>query len=112
MSAREDEIIATGTQIVWLLQDTQSFDDAGGQDSFDFFSSLSVESGVFVGDLTTEPNLSTDDARTTWEDNNVNSFRSSRGSTMLVRKRDMQIVFGGDRPPVDTLLEEIANVAP
>ena len=112
MSAREDEIIATGTQIVWLLQETTGFDNASGQDSLDFYTSVSASSGLFVGDLTTDPNLSTDEARTTWEDNNVNSFRTSRGSTMLVRKRDMQIVFGGNRPPVDTILEEIANVAP
>ena len=112
MSARADEIIAADTQIVWLLQDTQSYENASGDDSFNFFTSISASRGVFVGDASTVPNLANGEDNTTWEDNSVNSFRGGRGSTMLVRKRDMKMVYGSDRPTVDTILREIGEIEP
>ena len=104
MKDREDEIIATNTQIVWVMSQSSSFGFASNSEAGDFYSdSIRSNVGIRVGDDET----STPDAFDT------SPFRGGRGLWMVVRKSDLNVVHQAPLSPypsVDTILDEIAGV--
>ena len=112
MKNGEQDILAAGAQIVWIMQDAQNFaDPANGANSNTFWEDV-IQTGVGlrVGDDTTLP------INSAFEDETLNEFLGFRGTLIIVRKRDMQIFFGadvdsgGDMPP-SAIIEQI-NLIP
>ena len=108
MKNGEQDILAAGAQIVWIMQDAQDFQSvADGPNSHTFWEdTVQSDVGLRVGDDTTLP------INSAFEDDTLNEFLRFRGSLMVVRKRDMRIFFGadvdsgGDMPP-SAIIDEI-----
>jgi hypothetical protein len=108
----EQDILAAGAQIIWIMQDAQNFaTPADGPASHTFYEDVVLsDAGLRVGDDTTLP------INSAFEDETLNEFLRFRGSVIIVRKRDMQMFFGidvdsgGDMPP-PAIIEQI-NLIP
>ena len=104
MKDREDEIIATNTQIVWVMSQASDFGFAGNIQAGNFYGdSIRSNVGIRVGDDETSIPGAFD----------ASPFRGGRGLWMVVRKSDLNVVHQGPLSPypsVDTILAEIAAV--
>jgi len=106
----EDQYIAEGAQVIWMLQTPANFQTADGVAAQDYAEdTVNSDVGIRVGDDDTLPNAGA------FRDSSF--ITSNRGFVMIVRKRDMQIVFeettGNAREiSAEELLDEVRNVAP
>ena len=84
MAQEEENIIAEGVQIVWVLEFDQSFVAGTALSCRSFVDSEGSDKGLCAGDGETEPTPGIFDA---------SPFSEGRGIDMLVRRADMEIVF-------------------
>ncbi len=80
----EEDFIAAGAQIIWVLEDDRFFTSGTASSCQSFMDSLGSNAGICVGDGQTEP---TADA---FDDS---PFSANRGFDMIVRRADMQVVY-------------------
>ncbi len=111
----EDDFIAAGAQIIWVLEDDRSFQSGTALSCRNFMDSLDSEVGLCVGDGQTEPVADAFDN---------SPFSENRGFDMIVRRSDMQVVYTtshgtgsqNDNPTGQDVLDAvnavIANQAP
>lgn len=101
MAERENEIIDTNTQIVWVLAEASGFGSADNNAAQNFYSDTANSNvGIRVGDASTMPNPAFDSS----------PFRGSRGFWMIVDKSNMSIVHQATLPTypsVDVILDTI-----
>lgn len=84
MAQVEDDIIAEGVQIIWVLEQTQSLQPGTAERCLTFVNGEGSEKGLCAGDNQTQPEPGTFDD---------SPFSSDRGFDMLVRRENMEIVF-------------------
>lgn len=106
MAQVEEQIIAEGVQIIWVLQEDSSFKPGTAGACRTFMASQMSNAGLCVGDGETQPNARVFD---------MSSFAIGRGFDVLVRRSDMQIIYttthgtpsGNDNVSGEQLLDEI-----
>lgn len=106
----EAEYIAAGAQVIWMLQETTGFQPATSAQTHEFYeSSIASDVGLRVGDAETQPIAGAFE--------NSPFIDTDRGFVMIVRKRDMKIVYenthGNERTlNGQTLLDAVRAVEP
>jgi hypothetical protein len=80
----EEQIIAEGVEIIWLLEQDSFARDGTAQACRSFMRSMGSDKGLCVGDGQTEPMPGV-------FDNSM--FAIGRGFDMVVRRSDMKIIF-------------------
>jgi hypothetical protein len=82
----EEDFIAAGAQIIWVLTETMSFEGGTATNCRAFLNSRMSDQGWCVGDSQTEGQTVPSD--TTWADS---PFAIGRGYDVIVSRRDMRI---------------------
>jgi hypothetical protein len=80
----EEDIIAAGAEIIWVLEATSFGQPGTAEDCRAFVNQRGSDKGYCVGDADTEPEPGTFDD---------SPFSVARGFDMIVRRSDMRIVF-------------------
>lgn len=109
MAQLEEQIIALGIQLVWVLQETTSFAAGNATQCRDYVRQRGSDKGLCVGDGQTMPTARVFDS---------SPFTVRRGFDMLVRKSDMTILYatshgtpgGNDNKTGAELLAEIRRI--
>ncbi len=104
--AVEDQIIAAGFQIIWILEENRVFRAGTAQTCQRFKQSIRSGRGICVGDGQTQPTAGTFDN---------SPFSVRRGFDMAVRLRDMRIMYttthgtprGNDNPTGAEVLQDL-----
>ena len=113
MSEVEDEIVAEGVEIIWVLEQSTTAKPGTAERCAEFmFDKVGSKQGWCVGDSQTEP---TD--VTNFDDS---PFSIGRGFDILVTRDDMKIVYttnhgtpsGNDNPSGQEVLEDIKGLLP
>jgi hypothetical protein len=84
VAQEEDNIIAEGVQVIWVLEFNQSFVPGTALDCRNFVDGQGSDKGLCAGDGETQPTAGIFDS---------SPFSVGRGIDMLVRRADMEIVF-------------------
>ena len=84
MAEIDDDFIATGAQIVWVLEQDASFGDGTAVSCFDTMSELGADAGWCVGDDETLPEPDV------WDDS---PLANNRGFEIIVDRSTMQVVW-------------------
>ena len=104
MKDREDEIIASGTQIIWVMSQSSNFGTASNALAQDFYNDTIRSSvGIRVGD----------DETSIVDAFDTSNFRGGRGLWMVVKKAGLIVEHEdslGPYPSVDEILGAIAEV--
>jgi hypothetical protein len=80
----EEDIIAAGAALIWVLEQNSISQPGTPQDCRSFVTQRGSDNGYCVGDGSTEPSPGTFDG---------SPFSVARGFDMIVRRSDMRIVF-------------------
>jgi hypothetical protein len=102
----EEQIIAAGAQVIWVLEQDGSFNAGTADACRRFVDSQGSDAGWCVGDGETEPMPGV------WDDS---PFARGRGTDVLVRRSDMRIVWtsnhgtprGNENLTGEQVLEEV-----
>ncbi|MEQ8278600.1 MAG: hypothetical protein RMA76_34810 [Deltaproteobacteria bacterium] len=109
MAAVEEDILAAGAQIIWVLEHTTTNQDGTAVQCRQAFNGYGSDKGLCVGDGESTPRTRVFD---------TSPFSEARGIDLIVRRSDMHVVFEAPHgtPSRDTqltgeeLLQEVRNV--
>lgn len=87
MVESEDDIIAAGAEIIWVMEQTAANEPGTADNCYSFLSQLGSTKGWCVGDSQTQPVPYTFDN---------SPFSTGRGIDMVVRRSTMTIEFVAD----------------
>ncbi|MFT4627243.1 MAG: hypothetical protein ACI8PZ_005925 [Myxococcota bacterium] len=80
----QDDLIDAGAQIIWVLEQGQSFEDGTANNCFDTMERFGATQGWCVGDDQTKPDADV------WDES---EFSVGRGFDLIVPRSTMQIVY-------------------
>ncbi len=83
----EEEILAEGAQLIWVLEQDQNAQPGTADTCLTFVAGRGSDAGLCVGDAETEPVAGVFDEA---------PFATGRGFDMIVRRSDMEILFVTD----------------
>ena len=84
MAQVEEDIIAAGARIIWVLEQTRTGEAGTAQTCREAFDGYGSDKGLCVGDGQTMPNPGTFDD---------SPFAMGRAIDLIVRRSDMRLVF-------------------